>query len=147
MNELLLGGGYAWRSKRWSLEGLMSVGVYYGTLGQLAFDATFISPEYRPELTLGFDLGNGIALSLRGSLFIMGPERVRVGAIWGGLDNSNAFAGHGEMLYVENTTRSDSIWYFGIGALTTRSYYQNWLLFPDSPGLFTYPRVVAGYEF
>jgi hypothetical protein len=146
-NELLLGAGYAWRFERWSLEAAASVGVYFGTLGQFAFDATFISPEYRPELTLGYDLGDGVALSLRGTLLLMGPERVRVGEIWGGLDNSNLFAGHSEMLYVENTTQGDGVWYFGLGAMTTRAYYQMWLLFPDSPGLYTYPRIVAGYEF
>lgn len=144
--ELLLGGGYAWRGGAWSLEGTGSVGVYFGKLGQLGFDALLIAPQYRPELTLGYDFGS-IALSLRGSLLLMGPESVRVGDVWGGLDNSNVFVGHSEMLFVENTTRSDSIWYFGLGAMTTRSYYALWLLFPDSPGLFTYARVAAGYEF
>jgi hypothetical protein len=31
--------------------------------------------------------------------------------------------------------------------MTTRAYYQIWLLFPDSPALYTYARAVAGYEF
>jgi hypothetical protein len=105
-----------------------------------------LSPEYRPELALGYDLGK-VALSLRGSLLLMGPEKVWVGPAEGGLDNSNAFVGHSEMLYVENTTRSNGVWYFGGGVMTTRSYYALWLLFPDSPGLFTYPRILAGYEF
>ena len=144
--ELLLGGGYAAHFGDWSLEGDMSVGIYVGQLAQFGFDATLFSPEYRPEVTLGYDFGD-IAFSLRGSLLLMGPERVRVGEIWGGLDNSNAFVGHSEMLYVENTTSSNSVWYFGIGAMTTRSYYALWLLFPDTPGFFTYPRIVAGYEF
>jgi hypothetical protein len=51
------------------------------------------------------------------------------------------------MLYVENTTASNGLWYLGAGVLTTRAYYQMWLLFPDSPELFTYPRFVVGYEF
>jgi hypothetical protein len=144
--ELMLGGGYGWRAGNWSLEGAASVGVYFGKLGQLGFDALLVAPQYRPELTLGYDFGS-IALSLRGSLMLMGPERVRVGDVWGGLDNANVFVGHSEMLFVENTTRSDSIWYFGLGAMTTRAYYALWLLFPDSPGLFTYARVAAGYEF
>jgi hypothetical protein len=152
--ELLLGAGYAWTMGDWSLEFLASVGVYYGVLGavgptntpRMGFEAMLISPEYRPELTLGYVFGD-IALSLRATLLLMGPERTRVGEVWAGLDNSNAFAGHSEMLYVENTTRSNSIWYFGIGAMTTRSYYALWLMFPDTPGLFTYPRIVAGYEF
>ncbi|HEX6766650.1 MAG TPA: hypothetical protein VF103_14250 [Polyangiaceae bacterium] len=145
-NELLFGVGDSWLFGKWSLEADASVGVYLGKLGQFGFDAAFVSPEYRPELTLGYDMGD-VALSLRGSLLLMGPERVRVGDTWAGLDNSNFFAGHSEMLYVENTTRSNSIWYFGLGALTTRAYYALWILFPDSPGLFTYPRIVAGYEF
>jgi hypothetical protein len=147
INELLLGGSYAWQMGRWSLEAAASVGVYVGKLGQFAFDAFMIAAQYRPELTLGFDLGNDIAISLRGSLLLMGPERVRVGEVWGGFDNSNPFVGHSEMVYVENTLASDAVWYFGLGAMTTRSYYALWLLFPDTPGLYTYPRVVAGYEF
>ena len=143
--ELLFGGSYAVRAGDWSLEGTASVGIYAGKLAHFAFDALFLSPEYRPELTIGYDFGH-IAVSLRGSLLLMGPERVRVGDVWGGLDNASLFAGHSEMLFVENTTRSDSVWYFGLGAMTTRSYYALWVLLPDSPGLFTYPRVVAGYE-
>lgn len=146
-NEALFGAGYTWRSEQWSLEAAASVGIYVGTFRQLAFDAMLLSPEYRPELGVGYDIGNGIALSLRGSLLLMGPVRARVGSVWGGLDNASVFVGHSEMLYVENTTRSDAIWYFGIGVLTTRAFYQMWLLFPDSPELFTYARVVAGYEF
>ena len=145
-NELLLGASFAWGSSPWSFEGAASVGVYFGKLAQFGFDASMISPQYRPELTVGYDFGN-IALALRGSLLLMGPDRARVGEIWGGLDNSNLFVGHSEMLYVENPTSSGSVWYFGLGAMTTRAYYQFWLLFPDSPALFTYPRIVAGYEF
>lgn len=146
-NEFLVGGAYAWHSGRWGLEASMSVGVYVGRLLQLGFDTTFFAPEYRPELTIGYDLGDGVALSLRGSLLLMGPEQVRVGDVWGGLDNSNAFVGHSEMLFVENTTSSNSIWWFGLGAMTTRAYYQLWVLFPDSPGLYLYPRAMVGYEF
>jgi hypothetical protein len=145
-NELLLGAAYAWATGRWSIEGAASAGVYFGKLAQLAFDAALVSPEYRPELTIGYDFGN-VALALRGSLLLMGPERARVGEIWGGLDNSNLFVGHSEILYVENPTASGGVWYFGLGAMTTRAYYQFWLLFPDSPALFTYARAVAGYEF
>jgi hypothetical protein len=146
INELLAGASYAWRGDNWSLEGTMTVGAYIGKFGQVGFDALLVSPEYRPELALGYDLGK-IALTLRGSLMFMGPERVSVGDATGGLDNSNAFVGHSEMLFVENTTKSNGVWYFGVGAMTTRAYYALWLLFPDSPGLFTYPRIVAGYEF
>lgn len=146
-NEFLLGGAYAWRGDAWSVEGSFSVGAYLGKFAQLGFNTLFVSPEYRPELTIGYDLGDGIAISLRGSLLLMGPERVRVGEVWGGLDNSNLFVGHGEMLFVENTTSSGSVWYFALGAMTTRAYYQMWLLFPDAPGLYTYPRIMAGYEF
>jgi hypothetical protein len=144
--ELLAGGSYAWHAGNWSLEGTMSVGVYVGKLGGFGFDTLLLSPEYRPELALGYDLGK-IALSLRGTVMLMGPETVNVGDSRGGLDNSHAFAGHSEMVYVENTTQSAGVWYFGAGAVTARSYYALWLLFPDSPGLFTYPRIVAGYEF
>ena len=125
----------------------MSLGVYAGKLAQLAFDAVMVAPEYRPELTIGYDLNDSVALSLKGSVLLMGPEQVRVGEVWGGLDNSNAFVGHSEMLYVENTTTSGSVWYFALGAMTTRAYYQLWLLFPDSPGLYTYARTTVGYEF
>jgi hypothetical protein len=145
-NELLLGASYGGAIGRWSLEGTASVGVYFGKLAQLAFDAALISPEYRPELAVGYDMGK-IALSLRGSLLLMGPERARIGDIWAGLDNSNLFVGHSEMIYVENPTSSGGVWYFGLGAMTTRAYYQFWVLFPDSPALFTYARTVAGYEF
>lgn len=144
--ELLLGGNYGVLAGDWSFEATASVGIYVGKLGQANFDTVFLSPEYRPEVAVGHDFGS-IALSLRASLLLMGPDRVRVGDVWGGFDNANAFAGHSEMLFVENTTRSDSVWYFGVGAMTTRSYYALWLLFPDTPGLFTYARVAAGYEF
>lgn len=145
-NELLFGVGYASLFGDWSLEFDASVGVYFGKLAQFGFDAALLSPEYRPELTLGYDFGD-IALSLRATLLLMGPETTRVGEVWAGLDNSNAFVGHSEMLYVENTTSSNSVWYFGLGAMTTRSYYALWVMFPDTPGLYTYPRIVAGYEF
>jgi len=145
-NQLLLGGGYAALFGRWSVEFDASVGVYYGRLAQFGFNAEFVSPEYRPELTIGHDFGD-VALSLRGSLFLMGPDHVRIGDHWAGLDNSNAFVGHSEMLYVENTTGANSVWYFGVGAMTTRAYYALWVMLPDAPGLFTYPRIVAGYEF
>jgi hypothetical protein len=144
--ELLLGASYAGHFGKWSLEGTFTAGVYMGKLGQAGFDVVLLSPEYRPELALGYELGT-VALTLRGSVMLMGPETVRVGDTWGGLDNSNAFVGHSEMLFVENTTKSNGVWYFGVGSMTTRAYYAMWLLFPDSPALFTYPRVVAGYEF
>jgi hypothetical protein len=155
VNELLFGVGYTMRSRPWSLEISASVGMYLGTLGSIfgdtgegvaGFNALFIAPQYRPELTIGYDFGK-IAVSLRGSLLLMGPERTKVGGVWGGFDNSNLFAGHSEMLYVENTTRRGSVWYFGAGAMTTRAYYAMWLLFPDSPGLYTYPRITVGYEY
>jgi len=147
LNELTVGGRFAHRfAERWSFEGALSAGVYVGKLAQFGFDALLIAPEYKPEVTLGWDLGS-IAVSLRGTVILMGPERARVGEVWGGFDNSNAFVGHSEMLFVENTTSTDSIWYFGLGAVTSRAYYALWLLFPDSPALFTYPRIVAGYEF
>jgi hypothetical protein len=146
INELLLGPSVSWGSGRFSVEGTASVGVYYGKLAQLSFDAALIAPEYRPEIAVGYDLGN-IALTARGSVLLMGPERSRVGDIWAGLDNSNLFVGHSEMIYVENPTGGGGVWYFGVGAMTTRAYYQFWVLFPDSPALFTYARTVAGYEF
>ncbi|HEX5099593.1 MAG TPA: hypothetical protein VFV94_08845 [Polyangiaceae bacterium] len=144
--ELLLGASYAGHFGNWSLEGTFTAGVYLGKLDSGGFDVVLLSPEYRPELALGYELGK-VALTLRGSVMLMGPETVRVGDTWGGLDNSHAFVGHSEMLFVENTTQSNSVWYFGVGSMTTRAYYAMWLLFPDSPALFTYPRVVAGYEF
>ena len=146
-NEALVGVGYNWKGAGpWSFGGAFSAGVFLGKLGHLGFDALTIGAEYRPELTVGYDLG-AVALSLRGSLILIGPERARVGDLWGGFDNNNVFTGHSEILYVENTTRSGSVWYFGAGAMTTRAHYAFWLLFPDSPGLYTYPRVVAGYEY
>jgi hypothetical protein len=145
-NELLVGGSYANHVGRWSVEGSASVGVYLGKLGTLGFDALLVAPQYRPELAVGYDLGD-VALTVRGSLLLMGPERVRVGDVWGGLDNNSLFAGHSEMLYVENTIPDGSVWYFGLGLMTTRAYYALWLLFPDSPALFTYPRIAGGYEF
>jgi hypothetical protein len=145
-NELLFGGAFAYRAAPFSMEGSVSAGVYLGQLGSFSFDANMISPEYKPELALGYEFGN-VALSLRGSLIFMGPVRARTGDVWGGLDNAKVFAGHSEMLLVENALRSGSVWYFGFGAMTTRAYYQAWLLFPDSPSFYTYARVVAGYEF
>jgi hypothetical protein len=145
--ELLLGASYAWHpAGKWSLEATFTAGAYLGKLGSAGFDVVLLSPEYRPEVALGYELGT-VALTLRGSVMLMGPETLRVGDTWGGLDNSNAFVGHSEMLFVENTTSANGVWYFGAGAMTTRAYYAMWLLFPDSPALFTYPRVVAGYEF
>jgi len=144
--ELLLGASYAGHFGKWSLEGTFTAGVYMGKLGQAGFDVVLLSPEYRPEVALGYELGP-VALTLRGTVMLMGPETLRVGDTWGGLDNSHAFVGHSEMLFVENTTQANSVWYFGVGSMTTRAYYAMWLLFPDSPALFTYPRVVAGYEF
>jgi hypothetical protein len=144
--EFLLGGAYAWRMRHVSLEVAANVGVYLGQLGQFNFDASLFAPEYRPELALAYDFGD-VVVSLRASLLLMGPERVRIGGIWGDLDNANLFVGHSEMLIVENALSSGGVWYFGVGAMTTRAYYQMWLLFPDSPALFTYFRTVAGYEF
>lgn len=145
-NELLLGGAFAYRAAPFSIEGSVSAGVYLGQLGSFSFDANMISPEYKPELALGYEFGN-VALTLKGSLIFMGPVRARVGDVWGGLDNAKVFAGHSEMLLVENGLRSGAVWYFGLGVMTTRAYYQVWLLFPDSPSLYTYARAVAGYEF
>lgn len=146
VNELLVGASYAHRIERWSIGVSASAGIYVGKLAQFAFDAVLFAPEYRPELSIGHDFGD-IAVSFRETLLLMGSERVRVGDVWGGLDNSSLFAGHSEMVFVENTTSTDGVWYFGAGAMTTRAYYALWVLFPDSPALFTYPRVVAGYEF
>jgi len=146
-NEFLLGVGYNWRScGPWSVGAAINAGMFLGKMGGLGFDALVIGAEYRPEITVGYDLGD-VALSLRGSLILIGPEQARVGDLWGGYDNASLFTGHSEILYVENTTRSGSVWYFGGGAMTTRAHYAFWLLFPDSPGLYTYPRVVAGYEY
>jgi hypothetical protein len=144
--ELLFGGSYAQRFERWSWEASLSAGIFIGKLAQFGFDALLLSPDFRPELAIGYDLGK-IALTFRGSLILMGAERVRVGEVWGELDNDNPFVGHSEMLFVENTTSDDSIWYFGAGVMTTRAFYALWVLFPDSPSLYTYPRIVAGYEF
>jgi hypothetical protein len=146
LNELLLGAGHTWEAGRWSFEVAGSAGLYYGTIGVGAFDAQFFAGEYKPELGIGFDFGD-VALTLRGSLILMAPITVRVGDLWGGLDNAHAFTGHSEMIYVENTTRGNHLWYFGIGSMTTRGYYQVWILFPDSPAFYTYPRAVVGYEF
>jgi len=144
--ELLVGAGFAYPKPPWAFDLSLNVGVYVGRLDALAIDAWFVAPQYRPELTVGYDFGE-LAVSLRGALLLMGPERVWVGEVWGGLDNSNVFVGHSEMVYVENPIRGGGAWYFGAGLLTTRAYYAFWLLFPDSPGLYTYPRVVGGYEF
>jgi hypothetical protein len=153
LNELLFGVGYSCNAGPFSLELDASVGVYLGSVGAIVgssglagFNALFVAPEYRPELTLGYDFGK-LAVSLRGSLLLMGPSRARVGDTWGGFDNDHLFAGHSEMLYVENTTKGRSVWYFGAGAMTTRAYYALWVLFPDSPALYTYPRIVVGYEY
>jgi hypothetical protein len=154
LNEFLLGAGYTAAAGPLSLELSASVGVYVGSIGNYigesegvaGFKALFVAPEYRPELTLGYDFGK-LAVSFKASLLLMGPERARVGDTWGGFDNSHLFAGHSEMLYVENTTKSRSVWYFGAGAMTTRAYYALWILFPDSPALYTYPRLVVGYEY
>lgn len=157
INELLVGAGYTWQGGPLSVELAANVGVYLGTLGgvggagdssegRAGFKALFVSPEYRPDLTIGWDFGK-LAVSLRGSLIFMGPVRARVGDVWGGFDAAHPFAGHSEMLYVENTTRGRSVWYFGAGAMTTRAYYALWILFPDSPALYTYPRIVVGYEY
>lgn len=146
-NEFLVGVGYNWHAGGpWSVGAALNAGVFLGKFAHLGFDAMTIGAEYRPELTVGYSLGD-VALSLRGSLIFIGPERARVGDLWGGFDNNNPFTGHSEMLFVENTTRGNSVWYFGAGAMTTRAHYAFWLLFPDSPGLYTYPRVVAGYEY
>jgi len=145
-SELLVGGSFAQSLGPWSYELKASVGLYVGKLGQFGFDVLLLAPEYRPELTVGYDLGS-IALSLRGSMILMGSEHVTVGDVSGGLDNSRLFVGHSEMLFVENAMQNGSVWYFGLGLMTTRAYYAFWVMFPDSPALYTYPRMVAGYEF
>ena len=144
--ELLLGAGYAQRYGRWSVEGDLTAGLFVGKLAQFGFDVWVLAGDYRPELAVGYDMGK-IALTLRGSLILLGPQRTWVGDSSGEFDHQRLFNGHSEMLYVENTTSRDSVWYFGLGLMTTRAWYALWLLFPDSPGLFTYPRAVAGYEF
>jgi hypothetical protein len=144
--EILLGLGHTWTRERWSFEAMGSVGIYVGTLHEFAFDALLLSPQYRPEVAVGYDFGS-IAVSLRASVILMGPISVDVGGVKGGLDNTSIFTGHSEMVYVENTTQGSGIWYFGAGVLTTRAYYAMWALFPDAPALFTYPRLTAGYAF
>jgi hypothetical protein len=55
--EALLAGSYAWRAARWSFEAALSAGIYVGTLHDFAFDVLLLAPQYRPELTIGYDLG------------------------------------------------------------------------------------------
>ncbi|HWO14847.1 MAG TPA: hypothetical protein VNN80_35330, partial [Polyangiaceae bacterium] len=45
LNELTVGGRYARRFDRWSIEGALSVGVYLGKLAQFGFDALLVAPE------------------------------------------------------------------------------------------------------
>lgn len=146
ISELLLGASYAWRAGTWSLEGTFSAGGYLGTLRELDFDVRFTSCEYRPELSVGHAFSD-MALTARGTLFLMGPRVMHVAGIAGQFDDSDALVGHSEMLLVENTTAANAVWYLGAGAMTARAYYSFWLPFPDAPGFYTYPRVVAGYEF
>ncbi|HVZ37452.1 MAG TPA: hypothetical protein VG963_33760 [Polyangiaceae bacterium] len=145
-SEMLFGASYGQHFGPWSYAVDASAGVYFGKLGQLGFDAVFVAAQYRPEVALGYQIGR-LAITLRANLLLLGPERAFVGGVSGGFDNARLFTGHSETLTVENATQGGSLWYYGLGLLTTRSYYALWLLFPDSPALFTYPRLVAGYEF
>jgi hypothetical protein len=88
-----------------------------------------------------------LAISARGTLILMGPQSMQLGGATGQFDDSDGLVGHSEMLLVENTTGSNAVWYFGAGAMTARAFYAFWLPFPDAPGFYTYPRLVAGYEF
>jgi hypothetical protein len=145
-SELLLGASYALRAGSWSLEGTLGAGAYLGTLHELDFDVLFLWCEYRPELSVGQAFGN-MAISARGTLILRGPQSMRLSGATGQFDDADALVGHSEMLLVENTTGSNAVWYFGAGVMTARAYYAFWLPFPDVPGFYTYPRLVAGYEF
>jgi hypothetical protein len=145
-SELLLGVSYAWRVGSWSLEGTFGAGAYLGTQHELDFDVLFLWCEYRPELSVGQAFGS-MAISARGTLILMGPQSMQLGGATGQFDDSDALVGHSEMLLVENTTGSNAVWYFGAGAMTARAHYSYFLPFADAPGFYTYPRLVAGYEF
>jgi hypothetical protein len=88
-----------------------------------------------------------IALSLSLDAMITYTQVVSVGDISETVGGGDPFLGARATLMVENTLSRGGIWYYGVGAMLTKSYYQVWVLLPDSPELLGYARVLAGYEF
>ncbi|HSC87176.1 MAG TPA: hypothetical protein VLC09_07900 [Polyangiaceae bacterium] len=146
VNELTTGPAYAISSGPLALQLSLPLGAYLGFLDGFGFDATYVMAMARPALTLGFRTGD-VAASLRGELILSSPEFVTVGEVSNQLDSSGPLTGYMLSLLLENRLSSGNAWYLGLAWAATRASYQMWLLFPDTQGLYSYPRISVGYEF
>ncbi|HEY3497536.1 MAG TPA: hypothetical protein VGK73_22720 [Polyangiaceae bacterium] len=146
INEVTVGGGWAQYYGPWSIEVGLEAGLFVGTLNEFGFDSTYLAPMYVPRVVAGHSWKD-IAISLSLDSMFTFTQTVRVGEITENVGGGNSFLGARAMFMVENTLPRGGVWYYGVGAMLTRSYYQVWILLPDSPELLGYARVLAGYEF
>ena len=146
INEVTVGGGWSQYFGPWSIELGLEAGLFAGTLSEFGFDSTYLAPMYVPRVVAGHSWKD-IALSLSLDSMFTFTQTVRVGDLTENVGGGNSFLGARAMFMVENTLPRGGAWYYGVGAMLTRSYYQVWILLPDSPELLGYARVVAGYEF
>lgn len=146
INEITAGGAWAQYFGPWSLELGMEAGVFVGTLNEFGFDSSYVAPLYVPRIVGGHSWKD-IALSLSLDSMFTFTQVLNVGDLSESVGGGNSFLGARLTLMVENTLRRGGSWYYGVGAMLTRSYYQVWILLPDSPELLGYARVLAGYEF
>jgi hypothetical protein len=146
INELTVGAGWAQYWGPWSLELGLEAGVFYGTLNEFGFSASYVAPMYVPRVVAGHSWKD-LALSLSLDAMMTFTQVVTVGDMSERVGNNVSFLGARATLAVENKLERGGIWYYGIGAMFTKSYYQVWILLPDSPEVLAYARVMAGYEF
>lgn len=145
-NEITMGPVWATHHGPWSVQLGLQAGALLGVLENFGFSALYKAPVVRPQVTLGYAFGD-TAISLRFDAIIAYPQSATVGDISHKLTDVRAFTGWSATAMVENILPNQSIWYYGVGILTTHAYYQMWLLFPDDPGLYTYVRLLGGYAF
>jgi hypothetical protein len=146
LNELTTGPAFTVERGRFSVQLSAQLGAYLGFLEGFGFASFYTTALARPAVTFGYDL-DPLFVSLRGDVILGSPEFASVGGTTSTLADKGAFAGYGFTLNFENRLGNGDSWFFGGALLTTRSSYQLWVLFPDSQGLFSYPRIFAGYEF
>jgi hypothetical protein len=146
MNELTAGAGWSQYWGPWSLELGLEAGVYYGTLNEFGFKASYTAPMYVPRVVAGHSWKD-LALALSVDAMMTFTQVVTVGDITERVGNDSSFLGARATLTVENKLERGGVWYYGIAAMFTKSYYQVWILLPDSPEVLAYARVMAGYEF
>jgi hypothetical protein len=146
INELTAGAGWSQYFGPWSLEVGLEAGLFFGTLNEFGFSASYLAPMYVPRIVGGHSWKD-IALSLSLDAMMTFTQVVTVGDVTEQVGDNVSFLGARATLTVENKMERGGIWYYGVAAMATKSYYQVWILLPDSPETLAYVRLLAGYEF